>query len=150
MTRYKLIEIQDFYEFYNLLPKDDKGFINMKELLFKIAERRECSTLTVRYFLFRNFGNFEMRHGKIKPIKPQELGEQMAKEKEFTEWMEKKNKTLDYITRFLQTQTPSPIINTYLVRVSTSRDELKMGTDVKLQEMILDLKRDFNLDVKEE
>lgn len=140
--------ITELYNIMDKLPRDTENFIRTTSFIKLIQERYGCTPLTIRNFILRNPGIFDVKHGRVRIPKPEVAINQERDQAEFNVWFKKNEQMLNQCSRFLMMQEPqTPAIENLLVIVASAREQLLDYSNSKLMDLLGTLRRDFNFEL---
>lgn len=133
-------------EILKSIPPDKQGYISTSLIVAEIRKLNNCSLPTAYKLLWKNSAILTIRHGKVKLYLPKEP---VGPEKEVLDWLAEKNKVLNKIVAFLDTQKSSAKKDDMLVKISVVREELKDGLDYGLDELFVRLGHQYKIKPEE-
>ena len=139
------LELTDIVAAIGKFTDTESEFASLKEVLEHLAVEKSCTTITIRNFIKRNAGHFELKHGKIR-IRQNLSGNEEDKSDdvlEYQSWRSAREKILDECAKFVGTLTPSPYNENLFLMMAAARLEFSDYLDTKFQELLFILKKEF-------
>jgi len=138
------IDPLELYRVALALPMDDSGFVKLKPLLATAAKQFNCAELTIRNYIRQRPHQFELKYNSVRVLKVDSLPSTLDDQHEFETWQQCREATLNEVAEFLKVQTPSPYLENTLVKVATAREELRKYNDSNLENLLMELRREYN------
>src|SRR4030042_1796545 len=131
---------KELFDIMDTMVKDSNGYISTNTFIKRVSELYDCSHMTVRNYIETHPQFFILRWGKVSKRLDSTVKDEIVREDaEFEAWYKLRNKILDECVAFLSTCPKNMNIDTMYVSISSAREELKYGIDLKFRDILFNI-----------